>query len=167
MKLPGWLIYVGAMLPLWVVASGRFAPVQFGWGLCVAILTLPLAWRLFDLGRAREVRPLLRAIAGTVRVFVVLFVPDALRSSLDMARRVLDPVVPMAPGIVAVPLRFRSSLEELLVSNHIMLTPGTVLVEVDPERGLVFVHSIDASDPERVRQAVLDLERETLRRIYA
>jgi multicomponent Na+:H+ antiporter subunit E len=165
-KIPGWLIYLLAMLPLWVVASGRLHVVQLGWGLVVGAATLPLSWRLFDLGRSYPARPLVHAIVGTARTFVVLFVPDAIRSSLDMARRIVQPVVPMEPGIVAVPLRFLGPTDELIVSNHITLTPGQLLIEVDHERGMIFIHSIDASDPERIRQEAIELHRQTLRRLY-
>ena len=166
MKIPGWLIYLLAMLPLWVVASGRFHPLQLALGLLVTALTLPLSWRLFDLGRNYPARPLVHAIVGTARIFTVLFVPDAIRSGLDMARRIVLPVVPMRPGIVAIPLRFRGTTDELVLSNHINLTPGQLLVEVDAERGLIFIHSIDAGNPEGIRHDVQELHRQTLRRLY-
>jgi multicomponent Na+:H+ antiporter subunit E len=165
MRVPGWILYLLVTVPLWVVASGRFHPVQLGWGLLVGIATLPLTWRLFDLSRAWSLRQVVRGIVGFFQIFA-FFVPDAILSSLDMARRVVRPVVPMAPGIVAVPMRFRGPVDELVVSNRIILTPGTVLVEVDDERGYVFVHCIDASDPDRVRRDVLALGRRVLRRLY-
>ena len=72
----------------------------------------------------------------------------------------------MKPGIVAIPLRFRGSFDELVVSNHIMLTPGSLLVDIDTERGLVFVHHIDASDPARIRREMQELHLRAVRRLY-
>lgn len=166
MKAPGWLIYLAAMLPLWIIAAGSVDPTQLLLGGMVAIATLPLSWRLFDLGRPRDLRALIVGLTGFVRSFFILFVPDALRSSLDMARRIIQPTVPMRPGLVAIPLRFLGPLDELVVCNHITLTPGQVLVEVDPERGFIFVHCIDASDPERVRREIRALHAATVRRLY-
>lgn len=166
MRVPAWLVYVLTMVPLWLVAAGSFDAVQLAWALLVTAATLPLSWRLFDLGRIVPVRPIVRGVVGTIRIFFFSFVPDAVHSSLEMARRVVQPVVPMQPGVVAVPLRFHGPVDELIVSNHIMLTPGQILVEVDAERGLVFVHSIDASDPERIRREVQELHRMAIRRLY-
>jgi multicomponent Na+:H+ antiporter subunit E len=165
-RVPGWLLYLAALVPLWVVATGRWHPVQIGWGLFVAIITLPLSWRIFSLGRSWPLRDVLYGLLGVVRSFVVLFVPDAVRSSIDMARRVVQPVIPMRPGIVAVPLRFRGPLDAFLLMSHVTLTPGNFIVDVDEERGLLFVHAIDVSDPEAIRRQVQEIHVQELRRLY-
>jgi len=165
-RVPAWLLYLLALLPLWVVASGRWHPVQLGWGLLVAILTLPLSWRLFNLGRRWPLRDVLYGLVGAVRVFFVLFVPDAVRSSLDMARRVAQPVIPMKPGIVAIPIRFHGPLDAFLLLGHVALTPGQFVVDLDDQRGLIFLHAIDVHDPEAVRRQVQEIHVRALRRLY-
>jgi multisubunit Na+/H+ antiporter MnhE subunit len=45
----------------------------------------------------------------------------------------------------------------LLVSNAIGLTPGTVVVELDEERSVFFVHVLHLHDIERVRRDLTEL----------
>ena len=164
--IPAWLLYLLCIQPTWIVASGKISPIQIAWGLVVGGLTLPLAWRIFDLGRSYPLYPLLQSVGGALYSFFILFVPDAVRSSIDMARRVMQPVIPMYPGIVSIPIRFRGSADALLLVNHVTLTPGSLVVEIDEEPGLLFLHTIDARDPDRIREQVQRLHREQLRRMY-
>jgi multicomponent Na+:H+ antiporter subunit E len=165
-RVPGWLIYLVFLLPLWIIASGRWHVVQFAWGVLIGLLTLPIAWRIFELGRWWPLGPLLWGLLGIVRSFFVLFIPDAVRSSIDMANRIIRPVVPMAPGIIAIPVRFRGPVDAFLLVSHITLTPGQIVVDIDEERGLLFLHAIDARDPDAIRRHVQETHRQELRRLY-
>lgn len=54
-------------------------------------------------------------------------------------------------GIVAVPIGERTPLGVAVSGLVTTLSPGSVLVEVDEERGVMLYHVLDASDPEAVR----------------
>lgn len=60
----------------------------------------------------------------------------------------LKPLV--SPGIVAVPIGERTPTGIAVSAQTSTLSPGTYLVDVDYERGVILIHSIDASDPEAV-----------------
>lgn len=154
MRVPAWFLYVPAISLFFAVTTGDLHPVYLVEGAIVGLLTLPLVWRLFDLSRAVDLFALLRAVVQFVWAFFTLFIPQALISSLDMARRVLSPTIPMAPGIVAIPLRFEGPLDALFLQNHVTLTPGAMVVEYDEDRGILYLHTIDARDPEKVIREV-------------
>lgn len=59
-------------------------------------------------------------------------------------------------GIVAVPIGQRTQVGIVASSVVMNLSPGTVLVEVDDARGVMLVHTIDATDPDALRD---ELER--------
>lgn len=81
-----------------------------------------------------------------VRLFV-LFLWDLLISSLQVARAVLSPGDRVRPRFVTVPLQAaRSDLEITLVANYITLTPGTLTVDVSPDRRTLLIHSLLAGD---------------------
>ncbi|MFT3974239.1 MAG: Na+/H+ antiporter subunit E [Amaricoccus sp.] len=85
------------------------------------------------------------------------FLRDLALSSLAVARTVLDPRR-AAPGFVTVPLtRARTDLEITLVANYITLTPGTLTVDVSPDRRTLLVHALDA-DAASVRADVAAIE---------
>lgn len=57
-----------------------------------------------------------------------------------------------SPGIVAVPIGERTPAGVAVSAMATTLSPGTFLVDVDWEKGVMLIHSIDASDPEEVRE---------------
>ena len=65
------------------------------------------------------------------------------------------PAVGDAPGIVAVPLDHDlSDLEITTLASLVSLTPGTLSLDVTADRRTLYVHAMDASDPDAVRAEV-------------
>ena len=62
----------------------------------------------------------------------------------------LRPLV--SPGIVAVPIGERTPTGVAVSAQCTTLSPGTFLVDVDWERGVMLIHALDASDPDEVRR---------------
>lgn len=69
------------------------------------------------------------------------------------------------PVLVEVPLGERTSAGAATSALLVALTPGTLLVDVDVERGVLLVHAIDAPDAESVRQSQSDLYQRHQRRV--
>lgn len=69
-------------------------------------------------------------------------------SSVKVAWDVIRPVPRNNPKIIEVPLDVKSDLEILLLTNLISLTPGTLSVDVTPDRSTLIVHAMFADDPE-------------------
>ena len=57
-----------------------------------------------------------------------------------------------SPGIVAVPIGERTPNGVAVSAMASTLSPGTFLVDVDWERGVMLIHAMDASDPDEVRR---------------
>lgn len=57
-----------------------------------------------------------------------------------------------SPGIVAIPIAERTPLGVAVSALATTLSPGTVLVDVDMERGVMLIHAIDARDPDAIRE---------------
>lgn len=85
------------------------------------------------------------------------FLRDLTLSSVAVARAVIDPRR-TAPGFVTVPLASaRTDLEITLIANYITLTPGTLTVDVSPDRQSLLVHAL-AADEAAVRADVAGIE---------
>ena len=82
---------------------------------------------------------------------VGLFHYELTASSLRVVWDVVTPPLLSRPGIVAVPLDARSDSEILLVANLISLTPGTLSLDVSPDRRTLYVHAMFIDDPQAVR----------------
>ena len=75
-------------------------------------------------------------------------------ANIRMARFTLGPLRDLRPGIVAVPLEEMSDMEITTLANLITLTPGTMTVDVSSDRRCLYVHCMDASDPDAIRREI-------------
>jgi multicomponent Na+:H+ antiporter subunit E len=86
-----------------------------------------------------------------------VFLWDLVVSSVQVARAVVSPRDITRPRFVTVPLRVTTDAEITLVANFISLTPGTLSVDVSPDRRTLLVHDIFAGDSsEGARASVRD-----------
>lgn len=82
-----------------------------------------------------------------IRLFL-FFLYELVISSLRVAWDVVTPKHQSNPAIIEMPLDVKSDLEILLVTNLISLTPGTLSLDVTPDRNTLIVHAMFADDPE-------------------
>ena len=70
------------------------------------------------------------------------------------------------PGIVAVPVGERTPTGVAVSALITTLSPGTFLVDVDEERGVMLIHTINAGEPEVVREAHQEFYRHYQRKVF-
>jgi multicomponent Na+:H+ antiporter subunit E len=80
--------------------------------------------------------------------YLPLFVWECVKANLDVAYRVLSPRLPIKPGIVRVKTTLCSETGLTFLANSITLTPGTMSVDIDRERGVLYVHWINVRSTE-------------------
>jgi multicomponent Na+:H+ antiporter subunit E len=80
-----------------------------------------------------------------LRLFI-LFLWDLVASSVQVARVVLSPRDLARPRFTVLPLRASSDIEITLVANFISLTPGTITIDVSPDRKTLLVHDMFAGE---------------------
>ncbi len=86
----------------------------------------------------------------------LLFLRELLLSAAAVMRATLSPRLDLRPGIVAVPLRLRSAGGVTLLAHMVTLTPGTTALHVSPDRKVMYVHAMDAADPDAVRASIAE-----------
>ncbi len=86
-----------------------------------------------------------KKIAYAVFYVFYLFI-EIIKANIDVALRVVQPVIPINPGIVKVRTKLRSPLGRLILTNSITLTPGTLTVEIKDD--ILYIHWIDVKDKE-------------------
>jgi len=158
----GYLIFV---VPLWLVylaltANLELSNLVLGLLLAVGIVALlrPTSFRF-------SWRPLPGALMASVHYLVILIV-DLIRSGIQVARIVLDPALPIRPGIVAIPSGCQSELATALSAHAITVTPGELVVEIDAD-GVMYTHALDATQAEIYVAAAQRLRRDLLQKIFA
>jgi multicomponent Na+:H+ antiporter subunit E len=144
------VIGLGLLLALaWVALTGNRSPggVLFALGLAIVVLLFSRPLRGAGFARVRPLRLL---------SLVAYFLWQVVLANAKVARAVLGPVARLRPGIVSVPLANDRDAEIALLADLITLTPGTLSLEVSEDRRTLYVHALDASDPEGLRRAIRD-----------
>jgi multicomponent Na+:H+ antiporter subunit E len=129
---------------LWTALTERFTASNFVLGLGLAHLALRLS---------RGERAPIRKTGPALR-FVAFFAKEVAVSAFRVALDVLTPHPRMRPAIVGVPLDVRTDGQITLLAVLITLTPGTLALDVSPDRRTLMVHAMFAADLDRVRRDI-------------
>jgi multicomponent Na+:H+ antiporter subunit E len=130
---PWLLVWLTAV---WVGLWGSVTAANVLGGLAVAVVLVG-ALPLESAPRSGVLRPL-----AAVRFFVA-FARDLVRSSVQVAVLVVHPRRRLRQAVLAVPVPGASHPLLTLLANAISLTPGTLTLEVDPQRSTLYVHALD------------------------
>ncbi|MET0419059.1 MAG: Na+/H+ antiporter subunit E, partial [Actinoplanes sp.] len=148
------LIAAAGLTVIWVLLWGRPTAVNIVGGLLVAtvILTVfPLPPVTFA-GRIHP--PGVLKLAGR-------FLVDLVVASVQIASLAFRFGHVPRSAVLAVQLRAPSDLNMTLTAEALSLVPGSLIVEVNREAGILYVHVLglrDAGEADQFRQSVLDLE---------
>jgi multicomponent Na+:H+ antiporter subunit E len=149
---------------LWLVYLALTANLELGNVVLGLLVAVGLTLLLQPPRGSVELRQLPRAASALGRyLFVVFF--DAIKSGLFAARLVLDPSLPVKPGIIAIPSDCDSELATALSAHAITLAPGEMVVEIGTD-GTMYTHALDATRASQYVQEAQELRRELLRRIF-
>ncbi|KUH65502.1 sodium:proton antiporter [Mycolicibacterium novocastrense] len=125
-------ILIGALLATLVVLAGSAMRKQ-GWQPDRPAGTTP--WR---------------RMAG-IPALIGVTVLDMCRASWTVSRHCLG-LRPMAPGQVTMAIRPGSPASATAWAIRVGLSPDTVVVDVDDEKGTLVLHVLDARDPDAIRR---------------
>jgi len=79
-------------------------------------------------------------------LYIVVFLWECIKANIDVALRVLHPDLPIRPGTLKVRVGLKSDIGLTFLANSITLTPGTTSVDVDKEKGILYVHWLYVRD---------------------
>ena len=122
------LVAAAAVMLLWILLTSP-AGVQelvtaVVLGVVLALIPLP----------GREVWGQIRFMPkrmGYAFVYFFVFSWALIKSTFDVAYRVVAPSLPINPGVVLVKTRLKSKLGRMFLANSITLTPGTITVDIE------------------------------------
>ena len=100
--------------------------------------------------------------------YVPVFLWECLKANIDVAYRVIHPNLPINPGIVKVKTTLKTDTGLTFLANSITLTPGTLSVDIDREKNVLYVHWIDvkATDIEEATKLVVERFEGILHKIF-
>lgn len=141
-----------ALLVFWVLLSGSLAADVLAVGVVVSLL-ISLSFRS-SLSFFADFRFTPGAIWATVLYFGYFFM-ELTKANLCLARIILSPSLPIAPGIVKVRTTLKTPMGRLLLANSVTLTPGTLSVEFDGEWLYVHWVNMETDDIEEASEKIV------------
>lgn len=132
----------------WLLLSGELDALHLTLGAAtaaaVAAITEPLLMAPPAI-TATGAHPFKEYPLGRLLAYLPWLVVQVVVSSLQVARLVLHPSLPIAPRIVRLAHPLPHNLARLTLANSITLTPGTVTIDVDGDEYLVHALTPDSA----------------------
>lgn len=133
---------------VWCLLQNDISLRQFVIGYLVGLVTMLFFPRSFH-----QEQRYIRKIAMGIRL-LGFFLKELLIANIAVVKQVLSPRLNVRSGIVAYPLELRNDLLITILANMITLTPGTLSVEVSPDRHFLFIHYLDIVDIEQEKRLI-------------
>lgn len=149
------------LIALWMLLWGQFTVLAFVSGLVVAVVVTRV-FRLPPVELSGRVNPWYGL------VFIVTFLIEVARGSLIVAWQVIDPRSQPGAAIIAVQMRVDDDLIMTHTGVTASLIPGSLVVEADRARRVLYLHVIGVDSPDDVeaqRRAVLGWEARIVRAV--
>lgn len=140
----GYLIsLILALGAFWLGLSGHYTPTLLGFGAVSIGLAVILSMRLQVLDR--EGAPYF-AVFGMI-FYLPWLLYEIFKANVAVIRACLRANLDIDPALVKVKTVCKTDLAKTLFANSITLTPGTVTIEVEPDRLLVHALYEEAAGP--------------------
>jgi multicomponent Na+:H+ antiporter subunit E len=136
---------------LWLLMSGVYKPIVIGFGMASVVLVLVIVRRMDHVDCDHldaSINPL-----KVLGYFAWLLVEIA-KCNWTVTKVILSPELPTRQHMFVVPYTQRSDLAQVIFSNSITLTPGTISVET--EQGHFLVHALSYEPSDDVDLAEMD-----------
>ena len=137
MKLSRYIFTVIVLFILWMLLTNTFkgAEVLVG-GICSFLIAL-FTYAAFSKTGLVNLHP--KKIFWLI-VYIPYFLWEMAKANIDVAYRVINPRLPIKPGIVMVKTKMKSDAGKIMVANSITLTPGTLTLDIIDDK--MFIHWI-------------------------
>lgn len=153
---------------VWILLTLSFNPQELLAGAVVSLGVAMLTARFFiheDPLYLFNPQKLLNLI-----LYLFVFLKELFKANIDVAKRALNPNLPVNPGIVKVPVDVESEYGIAMLANSITLTPGTITMDIAEEKGqnYFYIHWIDVAskDQKEAGDAIKGTLENWVRRIW-
>ena len=139
-----YIIFFILCMLLWLALTVNFTLASIVTGLAVSVITTLLFGRLYVDHVYKFLQPM-RYYWFILYLFI--FIWECIKANFDVAYRVLNPRLPVRPGIVKVPVQLKSEMARTMLANSITMTPGTITVDIIGDDLYVHWIYVTSQDP--------------------
>jgi multicomponent Na+:H+ antiporter subunit E len=132
---------------IWAALQGALNATNFVIGFLVSAAVIYVFRQMFF-------EPRYFTKTGLAVKLVLVFFRELIKANLSVLRIVFSPRLRVRSGVIAVPTELRSDVALTMLANMITLTPGTLTLDISPDRRYLFVHTLNLDDPEGVKREI-------------
>lgn len=144
------LLLLVALAAAWLLWSGIYKPLLLGLGALSCIIVFVVIDRMgyFD--------NKLFALRTNFRLFGYWgwLGKEVIKSSIDVARIVIDPKLPISPTVVEIKATASHPVDQVIFGNSITLTPGTLTLDL--HQGVLQVHALTEAGARELMAGEMD-----------
>ncbi len=134
---------------VWMALTGKFTLANYALGFVVSAFVLWITRPPGEIAFFIYLERMRRWF-----VFLLFFFWELIVASLRVVYDILTPRHRMRPAIIAVPLDLRTDSEITLLANLITLTPGTLSLDISPQKDILYIHAMYVDDVEEFRRTI-------------
>lgn len=131
----------------WLAYTASFAVEEMIIGIIIATLLSLFTYKSFT--QIKSDNNIFKRIISFI-AYIPIFVIEMVKANIDVARRVINPNLPINPGIVKINTDLSSDYAKLFLANSITLTPGTLTMDVKDDS--LYIHWIDVASSNKDEQ---------------
>ncbi len=146
-NLKRYLFTASIFFLFWLAYTSSFEQAELLTGLSVSLLLSFFTYQSFS--REKVQNNIISRLFAFIK-YIPVFLWEMLKANLDVAKRVIDPSLPINPGIIEIKTDLKSERAKLFLANSITLTPGTLTVDIIEDR--LYIHWIDISTNDPAEQ---------------
>jgi multicomponent Na+:H+ antiporter subunit E len=132
------------LVAAWLLWSGIYKPLLLWLGVFSCVLSAYIAYRIGFFERATGFH-----VIPKLPRFSVWLLVEIIKSSIEVVRIVLNPKLPISPTVVYIDAKPEGPIGQVILSNSLTLTPGTVTLDVFNNR--LCVHCLTEEGAAAVR----------------
>ena len=147
-KKDSYIVSFVVALSVWILLTGTLELPSFIAGALVSLLVMFSTAQFFSAPVKKFLEP--QRYLYFIK-FALVFLWECVLANFDVAFRVMQPEMPINPGIVKVKTKLKTEVALTALANSITLTPGTFTVDIEPKEGLLYIHWINVQDENIVK----------------
>lgn len=82
-------------------------------------------------------------------VYIIVLFIEIVKANFDVAYRVINPSMPIKPGIVIIKTELKQDIAKMILANSITLTPGTFTLDIKGDNLLIHWIYVRSEDVEQ------------------
>ncbi len=144
------LVLLIPLVAAWLLWSGLYKPLLLGLGIFSCVLTIYIKHRMEYFQTEMFALQFGRRLVG----YWLWLAKEVVKSSLDVARIILTPSLPISPEVVTIKASCEQPVDQATLANSITLTPGTLALDV--YKGEITVHALTKAGADELRKGEMD-----------